>query len=58
MRGATVKREAKGNVTDHECTFEVREPSVPLSRAEELREYYRLIAEDKRSTVALRAAAK
>jgi len=52
------KTEAKGNVIDYERTFEVKELSVPVSRAEELRKFYRIIAGDERNTVVLKAAAK
>jgi hypothetical protein len=52
------KTEVKGNVIDYERTFEVKELSVPVSRAEELKKFYRIIAGDERSTVVLKAAAK
>lgn len=48
----------KGNVIDYTRTFEVKELSVPVSRAEELRKFYRIIAGDERNTVVLKTAAK
>ena len=52
------KIEVKGNVIDYTRTFEVKELSVPVSRSEELRKFYRIIASDERNTVVLKAAAK
>ena len=52
------KTEVKGNVIDYQRTFEVKELSVPVSRAEELRKFYRIIASDERNTVVLKTAAK
>ena len=52
------KTEVKGNVIDYTRTFEVKELSVPVSRSEELRKFYRIIAGDERNTVVLKAAAK
>lgn len=52
------KTEVKGNVIDYTRTFEVKELSVPVSRAEELRKFYRVIAGDERNTVVLKTAAK
>ncbi|HKI00104.1 MAG TPA: DUF3857 and transglutaminase domain-containing protein [Candidatus Sulfotelmatobacter sp.] len=49
------RTEAKGNVIAYERTFEVRELSVPVSRAEELKKFYRIIAGDERNTVVLKA---
>jgi hypothetical protein len=40
-----------GNVVDYTRTFEVKELSVPVSQAEELRKFYRIIASDERNTV-------
>jgi len=50
------KTEVKGNVINYQRTFEVKELSVPVSRAEELRKFYRIIATDERNTVVLKAA--
>jgi len=52
------KTEVKGNVINYKRTFEVKELSVPVSRAEELRKFYRIIATDERNTVVLKAGAK
>jgi len=52
------KIEVRGNVIDYKRTFEVKELSVPVSRAEELRKFYRIIAGDERSTVVLKSANK
>lgn len=52
------KTEVKGNVIDYKRTFEVKELSVPVSRADELKKFYRVIAGDERSTVVLRAVNK
>lgn len=52
------KTEVKGNVIDYKRTFEVNELSVPVSRADELKKFYRVIAGDERSTVVLRAVNK
>ena len=52
------KTEVKGNVIDYQRTFEVKQLSVPVSRAEELKKFYRIIAGDERNTVVLKAAAK
>jgi len=52
------KTEVKGNVIGYTRTFELKELSVPVSRAEELKKFYRIIAGDERSTVVLKTAAK
>ena len=43
-----------GNVVDYTRTFEVKELSVPVSKAEDLRKFYRIIAGDERNTVVLK----
>jgi hypothetical protein len=43
-----------GNVVDYTRTFEVKELSVPVSRADDLKKFYRIIATDERSSVVLR----
>lgn len=48
------KTEVKGNVVDYTRTFEVKELSVPVDKAEELRKFYRIIASDERNTVVLK----
>jgi hypothetical protein len=45
-----------GNTLDYTRTFEIKELSVPVDKAEELRKFYRIIATDERSTVVLKAA--
>jgi hypothetical protein len=50
------KTVVNGNVVDYTRTFEVKELSVPVNRAEELRRFYRIIAGDERNTVALKRA--
>jgi predicted transglutaminase-like cysteine proteinase len=52
------KTEVKGNVIAYQRTFEVKELSVPVSQAEQLRKFYRIIAGDERNTVVLKAAGK
>ena len=48
------KTVVKGNVVDYTRTFEVKELSVPLDKAEDLRKFYRIIAGDERNTVVLK----
>jgi hypothetical protein len=43
-----------GNVVDYTRTFEVKELSVPVNQAEELKKFYRIIASDERNTVVLK----
>lgn len=52
------KTEASGNVVHYTRTFELKELSVPVSRADELRKFYRIITADERSTVVLKAVNK
>jgi len=52
------KTEVTGNVIRYSRTFEVKELSVPVSRAEELKKFFRIIATDERSTVVLKPAPK
>jgi hypothetical protein len=52
------KTEVKGNVINYQRTFEVKELSVPVSRADELKKFYRIIAGDERNTVVLKTGAK
>jgi uncharacterized membrane protein len=39
---------------DYKRTFEVKELSVPVERAEDLRKFYRTIAGDERNTLVLK----
>ncbi|HEV2398853.1 MAG TPA: DUF3857 and transglutaminase domain-containing protein [Candidatus Sulfotelmatobacter sp.] len=50
------KTEVKGNTIHYTRTYEVKELSVPVSRADELKKFYRVIASDERNTVVLKAA--
>jgi hypothetical protein len=45
-----------GNVVDYTRTFEVKELSVPVEKADDLRKFYRIIAGDERNTVVLKPA--
>jgi Domain of Unknown Function with PDB structure (DUF3857)/Transglutaminase-like superfamily len=44
------KTEVKGTVIDYIRTFDVKELSVPVDKAEELKRFYRIIATDERNT--------
>jgi hypothetical protein len=48
------KTVVNGNVVDYTRTFEVKELSVPVNKAEDLRKFYRIIAGDERNTVVLK----
>jgi len=48
------KTEVKGNVLGYTRTFEVKELSVPVSRAQDLKKFYRIIASDERNTAILK----
>ena len=48
------KTTVKGNVVGYTRTFEVKELSVPVDKAEDLRKLYRIIATDERNTVVLK----
>jgi hypothetical protein len=50
------KTEVKGNVISYSRSFEVKELSVPVSKAEELKKFYRIIYSDERNTAVLRPA--
>jgi len=49
------KTEVKGNLIRYSRTFEVKELSVPVAQADELKKFYRIIASDERNTVVLKA---
>lgn len=51
------KTEAAGNALKYARTFEIKELSVPLSKIDELRKFYRAIAGDERNTAVLKPAA-
>jgi hypothetical protein len=48
------KTVVNGNVVGYTRTFEVKELSVPVNKAEDLRKFYRIIAGDERNTVVLK----
>jgi Domain of Unknown Function with PDB structure (DUF3857)/Transglutaminase-like superfamily len=50
------KVEVSGNVLRYSRTFEVKEPSVPLAKMEDLKKLYRIIANDERNTAVLKPA--
>ncbi|MGD0183510.1 MAG: hypothetical protein ABSC15_27185, partial [Terriglobales bacterium] len=52
------KTEANGGVVRYSRTFEIKELSVPVSKAGALKTFYRTIASDERNTVVLKASAK
>jgi hypothetical protein len=52
------KTEVKDNVIGYTRTFEVKELSVPVAQAEDLKKFYRTIATDERNTVVLKAGSK
>jgi hypothetical protein len=51
------KTEAKGDSIVYTRTFEIKELTVPVSKAEDLKKFYRIIASDERSTAVLKPAA-
>jgi hypothetical protein len=48
------KTEVNGTTLKYMRTFEVKELSVPVSKAEDLKKLYRIIAGDERSTAVLK----
>jgi hypothetical protein len=50
------KTVVNGGMIDYTRTFEVKELSVPVNKAEELRKFYRIIATDERNTIVLKPA--
>jgi hypothetical protein len=50
------KTEVKGNVIHYTRTFEVKQLSVPVSQADQLKKFYRIIAGDERNTAILKTA--
>jgi len=50
------KTVVNGNVVGYTRTFEVKELSVPVSQADDLKKFYRIIAGDERNTVVLKPA--
>ena len=48
------KTEVNGNLIHYSRTFEMKELSVPVSRADDLKMFYRIIAGDERNTIVLK----
>ena len=48
------KTEASGNTLKYTRTFEVKELSVPVSKVDDLKKLYRIIAGDERNTAVLK----
>ena len=51
------KTEVRGNVLTYNRTMEIREPNVPLSKVNDLRTLYRVIASDEKNTAVLQPRA-
>jgi hypothetical protein len=52
------KAEVSGNVLRYTRTFEIKDPSVPLSKLNDLKMLYRIIASDERNTAVLKPVGK
>jgi hypothetical protein len=52
------KSEVNGNVIRYTREFEVKQLSVPVSKAGELKRQYRIVASDERNTAVLKPAGK
>ena len=52
------KTEINGNLIHYSRTFEVKELSVPVARAEDLKKFYRIVNTDERNTVVLKQQGK
>ncbi|HZQ95535.1 MAG TPA: DUF3857 and transglutaminase domain-containing protein [Candidatus Sulfotelmatobacter sp.] len=52
------RTEVNGNLIRYSRTFEVKQLSVPVAQADDLKKFYRIIAGDERNTVVLKAAAQ
>ncbi len=50
------KTEVKDNLIHYSRTFELKELSVPVSRVDELKKFYRIVAGDERNNVVLKAS--
>jgi len=50
------KTEASGNVLHYTRSLEIKELSVPVSKMDELKKFYRMIASDERNTAVLKPA--
>ncbi len=51
------RTEAKGNVIKYTRTFEVKELSVPVEKADDLKKFYRIVASDERNNAVLKPSA-
>ena len=51
------KSEATGDTIRYTRTFEIKEVSVPVSKTDDLKKFYRIIANDERQTAVLKPAA-
>jgi metal-sulfur cluster biosynthetic enzyme len=56
IRFSPRKAEVKGNVLRYTRTSEVKDPSVPLNKVDDLKMLYRIIASDERNTAVLKPA--
>jgi hypothetical protein len=52
------KTEAVGDSIRYTRTIEIKELSVPVSKADDLKKFYRIIASDERNTAVLKPAAQ
>ncbi len=52
------KTEVNGGVIAYARTFEVKELSVPVSKADDLKKFYRTLASDERNTAVLKTVGK
>lgn len=50
------KTQVVGNTLRYTRIFQIRELSVPVSQAEDLKKFYRFIATDERNTAVLKAS--
>jgi hypothetical protein len=50
------KTEVVGNTVRYTRTFEIKELSVPVSRTDDLKKFYRIIATDERNTAVMKAS--
>lgn len=50
------KTEVVGNTVRYTRTFEIKELSVPVSRADDLKKFYRVIASDERNTAVMKSS--
>jgi Domain of Unknown Function with PDB structure (DUF3857)/Transglutaminase-like superfamily len=50
------KTEVKGNVIGYTRTFEIKDLSVPVSKSDDLKKFYRIIASDERNTAVLKTS--